>query len=37
MREVTISLLAEFQDKIPLLFDDIIPGESQAKNLRLPR
>lgn len=30
MRQVTIPLLAEFQSKIPLLYDDIVPMESQA-------
>lgn len=37
MREVTIPLLAEFQSKIPLLFDDIQPMARQIDNLRLPR
>lgn len=37
MREVTIPLLAEFKEKIPLLFDDIVPESTQANNLRLPR
>lgn len=36
-REVTIPLLAEFKEKIPLLFDDILPLSRQAENLRLPR
>jgi thymidylate synthase (FAD) len=37
MRQVTIPLLAEFKAKIPLLFDDIEPLQTQAHNLRLPR
>jgi thymidylate synthase (FAD) len=31
MREVTIPLLKEFQDFIPILYDDIIPNRSQAE------
>lgn len=37
IRQVTIPLLAEFQSKIPLLFDDIVPNVSQSTNVRLPR
>lgn len=37
MREVTIPLLKEFKNCIPLLYDDIIPESRQADNLRLPR
>jgi thymidylate synthase (FAD) len=37
MRQVSIPLLAEFQEKIPLLFDDIIPLSRQVDNLKLPR
>ena len=37
MREVTLSLLAEFQEKIPLIFDDIQPLVSQRENLQKPR
>lgn len=37
MRQVTIPLLAEFKEKIPLLFDDIQPMTRQADNMRLPR
>jgi thymidylate synthase (FAD) len=37
MRQVTIPLLAEFKENIPLLFDDIEPNARQADNLRLPR
>ena len=37
MREVTIPLLAEFQEKIPLLYDDIEPLAKQAENLRKAR
>lgn len=37
MREVTIPLLAEFKDKIPLLYDDIEPEARQVDNLRKGR
>lgn len=37
MREVTIPLLEEFQNNIPILFDDITPENKQANNLRLPK
>lgn len=37
MKQVTIPLLAEFKATIPLLYDDIIPDNRQADNLRLPR
>lgn len=30
MRQVTIPLLKEFQEKIPLLYDDIVPEEKQS-------
>jgi thymidylate synthase (FAD) len=33
MREVTVPLLAEFQEKIPILFEDIEPGARQSENL----
>lgn len=33
-REITIPLLQEFQEKIPILFDDIVPLESQAHALK---
>lgn len=36
-REVTIPLLQDFKDTIPLLFDDIKPENRQAENLKLPR
>lgn len=36
-REVSIPLLVEFREKIPMLFDDILPMQTQASNLRLPR
>lgn len=35
MREVTIPLLVEFQEKIPILFEDIQPGARQVDNLKL--
>lgn len=37
MRQVTIPLLKEFQEKIPILYEDIIPEERQAENLRKMR
>ena len=37
IREVTVPLLGQFQEKIPLLFNDIIPGSRQIDNLKLPR
>lgn len=37
MRQVTIPLLAEFQSKIPLLYDDIIPNEPQRAAMSKPR
>lgn len=37
MRQVTIPLLADFQTRIPLLFDDIEPEAKQADNLRKAR
>ena len=33
MREVTIPLLAEFQSKIPILYEDIIPMARQVDNI----
>lgn len=37
LRRVSIPLLGEFQAKIPLLYDDIVPGSRQVDNLKLPR
>lgn len=37
MREVTIPLLQEFKDTIPLLYDDIEPNARQIENMRKPR
>lgn len=37
MREVTIPLLQEFQAKIPILYDDIIPNEQQSKAISKAR
>ena len=37
MRQVTIPLLKEFKEKIPLLYDDIEPEETQRENLKKPR
>lgn len=36
-RQVTIPLLKEFQDKIPLLYDDIVPKGRQIANLNTHR
>lgn len=36
-KQVTIPLLQEFKESIPILFDDIIPGARQIDNLELPR
>lgn len=37
MRQVTIPLLEEFQSKIPLLYDDIVPGEKQSIAMKKAR
>jgi len=37
MKRLTIPLLAEFQARIPLLFDDIVPNQKQAEALSKPR
>lgn len=37
MRQVTIPLLHEFQERIPILFEDIEPEAKQADNLRRMR
>jgi thymidylate synthase (FAD) len=37
MRQITIPLLAEFQAKIPVLFEDIEPEGTQADNLKKMR
>lgn len=37
MREVMIPLLKEFQEKIPILFEDIEPLARQIDNMRKPR
>lgn len=37
MREVTIPLLAEFKEKIPLLFDDIEPNQKQSLAIQKAR
>jgi thymidylate synthase (FAD) len=36
-RRVTIPLLAEFKERIPILYDDIEPNARQIDNLRKPR
>lgn len=33
-REVTIPLLKEFQEKIPIIFEDIIPESKQSENMK---
>lgn len=37
MRQITIPLLKEFQSKIPMLFDDIIPNEKQSLAMKKAR
>ena len=37
MKEVTIPLLLEFQQKIPILFEDIVPESRQIESMRLPK
>jgi thymidylate synthase (FAD) len=37
MREVTIPLLKEFQKRVPLLYDDIVPDAPQIENLKKAR
>lgn len=37
MRQVTIPLLKNFQQKVPILFEDIIPEGKQSENLKLGR
>jgi len=37
MRQVTIPLLAEFKEKVPILFEDIEPMARQADNMRKGR
>lgn len=37
MKQVTLPLLKEFQDKIPILFEDIVPEQRQADAMRLLR
>jgi thymidylate synthase (FAD) len=36
-RRVTIPLLEQFQQLIPILYEDITPGARQIDNLRMPR
>ncbi len=36
-RQVTLPLLAEFQEKIPILFDDIVPMDRQANAIKKAR
>lgn len=37
MKQVTIPLLKEFQEKIPLLFDDIVPNRKQSEAMKIAR
>jgi thymidylate synthase (FAD) len=37
MREVTIPLLAQFQERIPILFEDIQPMSKQSEAIRSGR
>lgn len=36
-KQVTVPLLMMFKEVVPLLFDDIEPGQKQSLNMRLPR
>jgi len=36
-KRVTIPLLQQFQERVPLLFDDIVPEERQIEAMRKPR
>ncbi|MGA7855441.1 MAG: FAD-dependent thymidylate synthase [Candidatus Acidiferrales bacterium] len=36
-KRITIPMLAEFQKNVPLLYDDIVPGQRQVDNLRMAR
>jgi hypothetical protein len=37
MRQVTIPLLRDFQERIPIIFEDIEPEAKQADNLKKMR
>ena len=37
MKQVTLPLLRDFQERIPILFEDIIPEQRQAEMMRLLR
>lgn len=37
MKQVTIPLLKEFQEKIPMLFDDIVPEQKQSEAMKKAR
>lgn len=37
MKQVTLPLLADFKERIPILFEDIIPEQRQAEMMRLLR
>ena len=37
MRQVTIPLLREFQEKIPILYDDIEPNAKQSESMKRMR
>jgi thymidylate synthase (FAD) len=37
MRQVTIPLLKEFQEKIPVLYEDIEPDAKQSDNMKKMR
>jgi thymidylate synthase (FAD) len=36
-RRITIPLLEQFKQLVPILFEDILPGQRQIDNLRMPR
>lgn len=37
LRRVTIPLLKEFQEKVPILYEDVVPGEKQSVSLSKPK
>ena len=37
MKQVTVPLLKEFQEKIPIFYEDIVPGERQAEAMKKAR
>jgi thymidylate synthase (FAD) len=37
IRQVTVPLLLTFQEMIPILYEDIVPGNTQAENMKMMR